>query len=423
MALSQDDIEDFASLLPPELSCNSPRERLLCIVEILKRFSDERHPLSNANIRAILKERFGETPAENTVGGDLRALTNNGFAGIQIRKADHNRGFWCERSDFTTADVHLLLNAIRSSHTLTMRQSKRLQNGLLDHVSLYQEDDLDGTVFVNERMQPEDKKVFKTVQIIFRAMKEGKRVHFQYSYVSMSNARKGNKGKLVAGGHERRILSDDDGNTWRDETPLAVAYIGGNYYVETYSSKKWRGYSTVQRLRVDRMVNTKVSDKPMERGKEVKKAKADAEARLKHRGANTKRGRYLFLRTRSDRSNFMFDRFGFNLQFDQFEGDADDPASTALAMVHISEPFMFYRWLTAAGDGVVIVRPPLPAMLLSSPWQDLLRELLGSAEINNDWQKATDRLNRDYSKTIEEYLAYLDRARSPYKTKGILPIV
>lgn len=415
MALSQYDVEEFASLLPQGLSCDNPRERLLCIVEILKRFSDERYPLSNASIRAILEERFGEAPAENTVGGDLRALTNNCFAGIQIRKADRNRGFWCERSDFTTADVHLLLNAIRSSHTLTMRQSKRLQDGLLDLVSIYQEDDLDGTVFVDERMQPEDKKVFRTVQTIFRAMKEGRRVHFQYSYVSMSNARGGSKGKHMAGGHERCILSDDDGNTWRDETPLAVAYIGGNYYVETYSSKKWRGYSTVQRLRVDRMVSTRVSDTPMERGKEVKKAKTDAEARLRHEGANTKKGRYLFLRTRSDRSNFMFDRFGFDLQFDQFEGEAGDPASTALAMVHISEPFMFYRWLTAAGDGVVMVEPPLPAVLLSSPWQDLLRALLGSAEIGNDWQRLMERLNRDHSKTVEEYLAYLDRARGPYE--------
>ena len=416
MALSRDDIEDFASLLPQELSCNNPRERLLCIMEILKRFSDRQHPLSNADIRAILEERFGETPAENTVGGDLRALTSNGVAGIQIRKADRNRGFWCERSDLTTADVHLLLNAIRSSRALTMRQSKRLQYGLLDHVSFYQEDDLDGTVFVDERMQPEDKKVFKTVQTIFRAMKERKRICFQYSYLSMSSTRKGGGGGRVAGGHERRILSDDDGSTWRDETPLAVAYIGGNYYVETDSSKKWRGYSTVQRLRVDRMVNAKVSNMPAERGEEVKKAKADAEARLKHKGANTKRGRYLFLRARSDRSNFMFDRFGFNLQFAQFEGDVDDPASTALVMVHETDPFMFYRWLTAAGDGVVMVEPPLPVVLLGSPWRDLLQALLGSAEIGNDWERLMARLRGDYSATVEEYLAYLDKARSPYES-------
>ena len=296
-----------------------------------------------------------------------------------------------------------------------MRQSMRLQNGLLDHVSYYQETDLDGTVFVDERMQPEDKKVFKTVQTIFRAMKEGRRVRFQYSYVSMGNARAGGKGRLVAGGHERRILSDDDGGTWRDETPLAVAYIGGNYYVETYSSKKWRGYSTVQRLRVDRMVNTEVSSTPAERGEVVRKAKSDVEARLTHKGANTRRGRYLFLRARSDRSNFMFDRFGFDLQFDQFEGDTDDPASTALAMVHIADPQMFYRWLTAAGDGVVMVEPPLPAMLLGSPWQDLLQALLGSAEIGNDWERLMARLRGDYSTTVEEYLAYLDKARSPYE--------
>ena len=414
MPISRDDIEEFASLMPQGLSCNNPRERLLCIVEILKKFSDEAHPLSNADIRAILEERFGITPAENTVSGDLKALVSNEVAGIKIQKADHNRGFWCSRTDFTTADVHLLLNAIRSSRTLTMRQSNRLQYGLLDLVSYYLEDDLDGTVFVNERMQPEDRKVFKTVQTIFRAMKERKRIYFQYSYVSMKSLPKGGAGRRAAGRHERCILVDDEGNSWRNETPLAVAYVGGNYYVETYSSSPWRDYNRVQRLRVDRMVGTKVSNTPEERGEDVRRARADAKARLKRKNTDTKEGRYLFLRVRSDKSNAMFDLFGFSLQFAQFEGPDGDPSSTALTMVHIIEPFMFYRWLTAAGDGIVIVRPPLPAMLQGSPWQDLVQALLNSQEVQGSWQKLMDRLERDCSQSVQEYLAYLNNARNPY---------
>ena len=88
MAISADQAAELADLIPDGMHCDDARERLLCILQILLALTDSEHALSNADIRAVLRAKFGEacSPSENTVGADVRSLRESGCLGIDSRR-------------------------------------------------------------------------------------------------------------------------------------------------------------------------------------------------------------------------------------------------------------------------------------------------------------------------------------------------
>ena len=113
--------------------------------------------------------------------------------------------------------------------------------------------------------------------------------------------------------------------------------------------------------------------------------------------------RAIFLRVRADYTNIMFDKFGFGLKFGQFDGEPGNVETTAITCVLLAESFNFYRWLTAAGDGIVIVKPKSQMWVQSGPWAKVVGE------------KSYADLLKDYEAVSMGYLAFLDRARSAYE--------
>lgn len=110
----------------------------------------------------------------------------------------------------------------------------------------------------------------------------------------------------------------------------------------------------------------------------------------------------LFLRVRGEKTNVLFDRFGFQQKFAQFEGVPGEPGTSGLTLVGVAHAFTFYRWLSAAGDGIVICEPPSELGLRTGPWARRLKNM------------SRERLVEDYRRAVEGFLDYLDRARAPY---------
>ena len=81
MAITPERAAELADLLPDELSCDSARERLLCVLAMLRALTDADHRLSNADLRLVFKQRFGpsSTPSENTLAADVHALRSCGW--------------------------------------------------------------------------------------------------------------------------------------------------------------------------------------------------------------------------------------------------------------------------------------------------------------------------------------------------------
>jgi len=391
MPLSTREAAELASLLPADLSCTDARMRLLCIGEILRTLSDERHPLSNADIRTILKARFGSscTPAENTVAADLRALKDSHAFDLAVHVTPS--GAWCEQRRLTPANLRLLLNAVQSSRFLTSEQGMELQDALLGLASSYQQDDLMGEVFVDQRVpRTYQQEVLDSCDLIARALRRERKLAFVYTYTGFDG--------------KPHPIEGDDGQVERIETPLALLFSEGNYYLESYAATPWRHDIHIMRSRVDRMIDVRVTDDPADDNEAIRAAQSNVRRRMRE-GFEMVDGpsRIVFLRVRADATNVMYDRFGYGLRFGQLEGPRGDVDTTALACVRVGQTFTFYRWLSAAREGaIVIAQPPSALELVSGPWKTMLRGISREA------------LQRDYEAMVDGYLAYLDGARAPY---------
>ena len=129
MTITERTAQELAELLPDNLDCTDARKRLLSLIELLRAVTDYDHPLSNADIRAVLVAKLGEgaAPSENTLNADIQALRKQGVLGYEVHTG--TRGTWCENGAFTPASVRLCLNAVQSSRFLTSDQSSDVQDG------------------------------------------------------------------------------------------------------------------------------------------------------------------------------------------------------------------------------------------------------------------------------------------------------
>ena len=389
MAITPTQAHELAQMLDEGLRCDNARQRLLCVATILQELTDADHPLSNADMRMVMQERFGldHTPSENTLAADIHALATSGYQDIVVHVTPV--GYWCEHTRLSPPKVRLLLNTVQSSRFLTVAQSAELQEDLFALVSRYQEDDLAGMVHVDQRTRKSSQQVFKTLDVVTRAMNTSRMIEFVYTYSDFNG--------------RAHPLAGDNGSTLRVETPLALYYSENNYYVETYTTTPWRHGREVMLSRADRMLDARVSNQLAHRGRAVYDLRRSARRRM-DQAFDMVEGpaRRIFLRVRSDATNLLFDRFGFGLRFGCFEGVEGDPHATGLTLVHVPQTFTFFRWLASTQGGVVMTVPPSELVLGSGPWT---RSLKGVSR---------DELLQDYHAIVQGFLAYLDQARASY---------
>ena len=116
--------------------------------------------------------------------------------------------------------------------------------------------------------------------------------------------------------------------------------------------------------------------------------------------------RGLFLRVRSDGLNMVYDRFGFNIHFEDILPSKDGCFETGCMYADLQVSSTFFRWLFGLGDKVRVVPPPKMNMRLFPE----------SAEKGVSPDERLEKLEQDYAKTIEEYKALLQTAGGFYET-------
>jgi hypothetical protein len=345
---------------------------------------------SRTPTRAIIRAAFGDaaTPAENTLAADIRAIAHAGALSLEVTV--DATGTRAVRTSPSPSQVRLLLNAVQAARFLTYEQAAELQGNLLDLVSRHEEDALTGEVFVERRVRTSQVEVFDTLDVVTRAMSLGRMIEFTYVYMDFAG--------------RPQPLASDTGSLVRRETPIALYYSEGNYYVETYTTTPWRHGLNLIVCRADRMVDTRVSARLADAGEEVDRIRASTRERLSNSiDMISGERRLIFLRVRASATNLFFDRFGYAHEFFCIEGTIGDPGSSALTSLEIPPTITFFRWLASVSPLIQITEPPPALSLATEP----LAHITGPVERR--------KLVEDYVTVRDAFLAYLDRARSPYE--------
>lgn len=209
---------------------NDVRLRLFYLNRLLEEFTDETHPLTTNELRALMEEKHGITMHRTTVASDIELL---GKAGVYIhcRRARANQ-YYMESRKFEIPELKLLIDAVESSRFMTEKQSKCLTEKLATLTSSTSAGQLKRNVHVSNRVKSENRQIFYIVDAINEAINTGKRISFQYiDYNSRKKEVLRNNGKPYT------------------VSPYSLIWNGDYYYLVGYYHEK----EDVRSFRVDRI--------------------------------------------------------------------------------------------------------------------------------------------------------------------------
>lgn len=206
-----------------------PRQKLklLYVLDILKKYSDEYHPLNASEIAEKLSF-YGIEAERKSIYDDILQLE---IYGADIIKSSNKKGWFIGSRDFETPEINLLCDAVKSANFISTNKTRELLSKLTDMLS-ENEKDKHRDVFFNPNLKCKNEEIYYTIDKLNTAIKTKKQVTLKYSLRVLSNGREIEK-------KTKEMLINPYALTWQDDH----YYLVGNY----------AKYDNLIHLRVDRI--------------------------------------------------------------------------------------------------------------------------------------------------------------------------
>lgn len=152
----------------------SQKATILCVYEILKKYSDENHMISAEKIREKLKVIYDVDMERRAIYRNIDALRS---MGIEIEGYTDNReGYYLIDRTFEPSEVRLLCDAVAASDMIKEETSRAIINKLIDTQSVFQGRMLQKTVYVKEKQKIVNKQLFYNIDTLNIAINQGCKV-------------------------------------------------------------------------------------------------------------------------------------------------------------------------------------------------------------------------------------------------------
>ena len=147
---------------------NGQRLRLLYLYKLLAEQTDDEHCITAHEIIGEL-ERLGIKAERRTIYADIKALNDFG-ADIIGQKAGRGYEYHMGSRRFELAELKLLVDAVQSSRFITQKKSSELISKLEEMASTYQAKELQGQVYVSQRIKTMNESIYYNIDIIHEAI-------------------------------------------------------------------------------------------------------------------------------------------------------------------------------------------------------------------------------------------------------------
>lgn len=210
--------------------------RLLYIIDILSKYSDEDNPISATQIMDYLLNEYGIECERKTVYDCIECLNEYGY---EIIKSQSPRGYFMTPYYFEPAELRLLIDAVQSADFISAKKTKLLIKKFSSFASVKQYSKIEKQVYIDNRHKRSNENLFIIIDIISTAISTKKQIEVIY--------------------RRRKIV---DGKTARYEeknmviNPYALIWSDDHYYLVGNYSK----YDNLIHLRIDRLKSVKVLD-------------------------------------------------------------------------------------------------------------------------------------------------------------------
>ena len=212
------------------------KSSILLVLKVLEEYTDEEHYLTQQEIADKIYQVYDIELERKSVGSSLSMLEELDY---EIDKGPKG-GFALLSRTFDQTEASYLIDAIFSSRSIDGRQAKKIADQVSSCFSKYQRKDYSYIYKSSEINRTDNKQVLYNISVIHEAMKQGKRVGFQY----LAYDAEGNQ-TVRRDGYEFIV------------SPYYLINNFGRYYLLCNYREKYRALQT---FRIDYMVNIQIKD-------------------------------------------------------------------------------------------------------------------------------------------------------------------
>ncbi len=242
-----------------------PKKLLIMnILDILRRYTDAEHRLSQKDIVEILKTEYDMVADRKSIKRNILSLIEFGYDinfSEALRMIPNKDGeleesyilsdFYLER-EFSDSELRLLIDGLLFSKHIPYSQCKKLVGKLEGLSNQYFKSRVRYIKTLPEN-SPNNRQLFYTIEILDEAISKGKQVSFNYNHFETDK-------KM------RPALNDDGSVKEYIINPYQIAATNGRYYLICNYDK----YDNVSNYRLDRITNIKLLDTPVKPQNKVK---------------------------------------------------------------------------------------------------------------------------------------------------------
>lgn len=300
--------------------------KLIYLQEILRRETDEEHPLTLKQIQDLLEQK-GVSAERKSLYDDIEQLRLLGEDIVSVR--DTTVRYYVGERTLDMAQLRLLVDAVQSSKFITRKKSAELIRRLESLTSRHLAGQLQRQVLVSNRIKTMNESIYYNVDAIHSAMMDNRQIQFQY---------------FDWGSDKQQHLRHD--GAMYTVSPWALTWDYENYYLVAYEAKR----GTLRHYRVDRMLRIRSTDNPRE-GEEAFERLDMAQYTQSVFGMFGGQTQPITLQCVNRMAGVIIDRFGQDVTLFPAEGD------TFTVRVSVVVSPLFFSWLSGFGTDIRMIAP------------------------------------------------------------------
>ena len=204
------------------MAANMQKIKLLKLYELLRKETDEAHPISRVELCRRLNE-MGISSNVRTLSLDIEVMQENGFEIMSYLK-DKEKFYYVPEHELTVPEIKILIDAVQAASFITEKKTAELIEKVAALGGSHQAELLKENMVCFNTRKHTNEAILYTVDGIEDAIIRRKKIEFNYFHLNEKA--------------ERVYVTASDGSKKRYYVePVALIFNEDNYYLMAYSSK------------------------------------------------------------------------------------------------------------------------------------------------------------------------------------------
>ena len=205
---------------------------IIQILEILKKYSDSRHPLTQQDIINLMEREYGSCCERKAVGRNIDNLRDLGYEIL------YNNGFYLVEREFEDCQLRVLIDIIMASKHISKGDALEMSKKLTNLSTVYFKNSVKHLNAIKNMDHHNNNQLFYSVDILCEAISNNRQVEFFYKKYDTEK-------KLTATSDTKHLVN-----------PYQLLVANGRYYLLGNVDK----YDNPTHFRIDRITDITIKD-------------------------------------------------------------------------------------------------------------------------------------------------------------------